>query len=162
MAKITYQDKENVNSLPSVPANNKVSDADMNEIKTIVNGIDTELSNYFTAKYKTLWTGTWSSGSITINETSNYNSFLVYVDNSQDPIPCYFNGSKTTIVGSIILGSGNNNNQYAKVFRANVSGTIWTLDYARELGHNASSNHNAGSNKTIYKIVGLEPIITWT
>ena len=39
MAKITYTDKANLNSLPTVNAENKVSDSDMNEIKASVNDL---------------------------------------------------------------------------------------------------------------------------
>lgn len=38
MAKITYTNKSNVNTLNNIPAENKVSDTDMNEIKSVVNG----------------------------------------------------------------------------------------------------------------------------
>lgn len=37
MAKITYSDKANLNVLASINAENKISDTDMNEIKTVVN-----------------------------------------------------------------------------------------------------------------------------
>jgi hypothetical protein len=37
MAKITYDDKNNINTLPSVPDNNKITDENMNEIKNVVN-----------------------------------------------------------------------------------------------------------------------------
>lgn len=40
MAQITYTDKQFVNQNASVPAINKVQDTDMNEIKSVVNGID--------------------------------------------------------------------------------------------------------------------------
>ena len=39
MAKITYTDKANLNSLSTVNAENKVSDSDMNEIKASVNDL---------------------------------------------------------------------------------------------------------------------------
>ena len=37
MAMITYDDKSNVNTLPSIPAVNKITDLDLNEIKSVVN-----------------------------------------------------------------------------------------------------------------------------
>lgn len=114
-----------------------------------VTGVDT--------RYATLWTGTWSSGSITVPNADKYYSFLVYVDGSRDPIPCYRDGNGN-ILGSVVLGSASNSNNYVKIFRAGISGTTLTLNYARELAHYVSSNHNAGENKTIYKIVGLDPI----
>ena len=38
MAQITYADKVKLNDIPSIPAENKVRDVDMNEIKSVVNG----------------------------------------------------------------------------------------------------------------------------
>lgn len=38
LSKITYTDKETLNPLPSVADKNKVTDSDMNEIKSVVNG----------------------------------------------------------------------------------------------------------------------------
>lgn len=37
MAMITYDDKSNINTLPSIPAVNKITDLDLNEIKNVVN-----------------------------------------------------------------------------------------------------------------------------
>lgn len=51
MAQITYADKTAINVNPDVAATNKISDADMNEIKTVVNTNDTnvgDLSNLTT------------------------------------------------------------------------------------------------------------------
>lgn len=115
------------------------------------------LTDYISKRYKTLWTGTWTSGSITVNGASGYHSFIVYVDNSQDPIVCYRDGNGN-IMGSIVVGNPNGN-QYIKTIRASINGDVLTWDFAKELAHNASSNHGTASNKTIYKIVGLDPIV---
>ena len=45
MAKITYTNKANLNSLSSINAENKVSDTDMNEIKSVVNDNYDDLVN---------------------------------------------------------------------------------------------------------------------
>lgn len=47
MALITYTDKANLNSLSTINAENKISDADMNEIKSVVNGNYTILDSLF-------------------------------------------------------------------------------------------------------------------
>lgn len=120
-------------------------------------GID-NLYNYVLARHKVLWTGTWSSGNITVEGISNYHSILVCVDSSQDPIPCY-KDNNGNFVGSITLGNSTTNHNYIKTFRASLNDDTLTLDFAKELGHNASGNHNAGSTKTVYKIIGLDPII---
>lgn len=161
MAKITYSDKANLNSLSSINAENKVSDTDMNEIKTVVNDIDTQLSTYFSLRYKELWTGSWSSGNITVTDVSKYNSIIVFVD-TNDCIVCHRNGDGTKFQGATILGSSSNYNQYSKLFICSVNGDTLTWSVARELGHNASGNHNAGSAKTVSKIIGLDPVITWS
>jgi len=43
MAKITYDDKSTLNPQPSIANENKVTSGDMNEIKTVVNGLDDEI-----------------------------------------------------------------------------------------------------------------------
>ena len=161
MALITYADKSTMNENASVPAVNKVQASDMNEIKNVVNDINRQLLAYFEARYKTLWTGSWSSGNLTVSGISNYNSIIVYVDNN-DAIVCHKNGTETSFQGVTILGSGSTFSQYSKIFICGVNGDTLTWSVGKELGHNASGNHNAGSNKTVSKIVGLDPIIEWT
>lgn len=138
-------------TMPEYTGNTPVDANNLNKMDKEIK----KLSDAYNAKYKDLWQGTWSSGSITVDDISNYMSILVYVDSSYDPIPCYRDGSGN-FVGSLVLGNGNNFYNYAKVFRASISENTLTLEYAKELGHNASGNHNAGSNKTVYAIVGLD------
>lgn len=45
MGKITWADKVTLNPQPSISAENKVTDADMNEIKNVVNGNDTNVGD---------------------------------------------------------------------------------------------------------------------
>lgn len=51
MSKITFQDKENLQSNPSVLRINKVIDEDINEIKEVVNNNDTNTNNNFSDAY---------------------------------------------------------------------------------------------------------------
>lgn len=51
MSKITFQDKENLQSNPSVLRINKVIDEDINEIKKVVNNNDTNTNNNFSDAY---------------------------------------------------------------------------------------------------------------
>lgn len=60
--KITYEDKVSLNPQPSVANKNKVSDADMNEIKAVVNQVveDTgwvDMSSYLNTTYFSIRTG---------------------------------------------------------------------------------------------------------
>ena len=45
--KIEYQNKESIQSLPDVAEKNKVTDTNMNEIKSVVNNNADELANKF-------------------------------------------------------------------------------------------------------------------
>lgn len=121
-----------------------------------------KISDYIDARYKVLWTGTWTTGDLTIDGLSNYNSIIVYVDTAQDPIVCYKCGLGTYYQGATILGNASSPNEWSKVFRCSINANNAnkiTWDYAKELGHNGSGNHGSASNKTVYKIVGLDPII---
>lgn len=63
MAKITYADKVALNVNPGVAAINKVQDSDMNEIKTVVNGLDDAITNGETySTSETLTNKTWKDG----------------------------------------------------------------------------------------------------
>lgn len=161
MALITYEDKSTMNENADVPAINKVQASDMNEIKNVVNDINTQLLNYFGARYKTLWTGSWNSGSITVQDINKYNSIIVMVD-TNDPIICYKSNTGNNFRGATIIGGSSTYSQYAKLFDCAISGNTLTWNAAKELGHNASGNHNSGSAKTVSKIIGLDPIVNWT
>ena len=90
MAKITYANKEFINENASIPAINKVQDTDLNEIKTVVNGLvsdtystDTEQSyscNYINSRISTLYTNNSGSNTdITLNDSvSNYSYLEVF------------------------------------------------------------------------------------
>ena len=67
MSKITFQDKENLQSNPSVLRINKVIDEDINEIKEVVNNNDTNTNNNFGDSYST-------------SNTYNVGDYCVYED----------------------------------------------------------------------------------
>lgn len=67
MSKITFQDKENLQSNPSVLRINKVIDEDINEIKEVVNNNDTNTNNNFGDSYST-------------SNTYNVGDYCVYQD----------------------------------------------------------------------------------
>lgn len=45
LTNITFADKSFINQNPSIPNNNKVSDTDMNEIKSVINGNNTKIND---------------------------------------------------------------------------------------------------------------------
>ena len=67
MSKITYANKSALNPQPSIADENKVTDADMNEIKSVVNGLVTDA-------YSTDNETAYSANYINSN-SANYNNF---------------------------------------------------------------------------------------
>ena len=105
---------------------------------------------------KTLWTGSWASGSNTIPDADKYRAFIVI--NSNIPMIAVRGG------GNLIYGfntaCSSNQTQYVKVVRFDVDAndpTKWTLVYANQLNHVYSSNHSAGTTFNVEKIIGLIP-----
>lgn len=117
-----------------------------------------KIADYIDARYKTLWTGSWSSGDITVTDVSKYNSIIVYVDNG-DNMVCYRNANGTQFQGSNIFGSSTQPDHYTKIFICSISGDTLTLATSSQLGHQNGGNHMGRQDKTVSKIVGLDPII---
>lgn len=59
MSKITYANKVAINENPEIPDINKVTDNDMNEIKTVVNNNDDIVTNATTYSNDEIRVGTW-------------------------------------------------------------------------------------------------------
>ena len=112
------------------------------------------ISNYISNRYQSLWTGTWSSGSITVPNSSKYHSFIVISGNI--PIVCYRNSA-----GRISGASATtpDNTRYDRLFAATADGDVWTMNWIKELRHNANSNHSAFTTSNVTEIIGLDPII---
>ena len=104
---------------------------------------------------KSLWKGTWSSGSISVPDTDKYSVFLL----SQNGTPVIALKNGTTIRGFGISGQNSNNSHYTRVFGATCSGSTWNLQFNNMLYHAPSSSHGAGSSSFITEIIGLVP--TW-
>lgn len=78
MAQITYDNKVDLNTT-QVADINKVKASDMNEIKNVVNGNYNETNQRLLNIGKQLWTGSFSTGSITVPEISNYTMIAINV-----------------------------------------------------------------------------------
>ena len=109
---------------------------------------------------KTLFSGNWSSGSITVSETAYYNVFLIYVSGVNEVVVAMKNSSGNQINGiggcswDKIASAGAVSDGYTSItgFRATLSGTTWTM--VGLVRHNTVQNHNFAAS-TVTKIVGL-------
>ena len=90
---ITYDDKSAMGTQPSIPNVNKVTDADMNEIKNVVNNNATVIGNLgsvtiidFTEKTSTLPSGGWYSlGNVDESVTLEKGSYIVIASATLSP-----------------------------------------------------------------------------
>ena len=79
---------------------------------------------------KTIWTGSWSSGSITVNELQHYNLFVLDFANTDDDVLVSMNDTRTALRGSSICPYFSSTNDDTLRFTAvdiDVSGTKLTL-----------------------------------
>lgn len=128
-----------------------INASNLNEIE---NQIET-IYNYIENRYKTLWTGSWNSGSLTVTGSSSYNSFIVTAGNI--PFVCY-KTSAGRVAGTSASSPGSVS-RYDRLFAASTSGDVWTIEWLKELVHNANGSHGSFGTSTITEIVGLDPVI---
>lgn len=110
---------------------------------------------------KTLWSGTWSSGSITVSDTGYYNMFLISMQNEASKMLCVKqaigNQSATTILGIGGMpdtGSYKNKTQWIFAFAATTSNyTTWTLLSCMATG--TGSKYGSYATKVVTKIEGV-------
>lgn len=136
LSKLTYATKVALNPQPDIANENKVTDSDMNEIKTVVNdAIDqvdtntTSIENFG----KRLWEGSFSSGSITVDGLSNYTVFIFVLDPT-----VYCIGSKAWGVGGIGTYASYSTQIYN--YRFGGSGDTLTINNENRGGSNGTSN----------------------
>lgn len=123
----------------------------------ILNGI----CQYLAARNKTLWTGTWSSSSITVPDTDKYRTFIIKFGTQ------YMTAIRNlddSITGTLFFASNNGQNVYQNLFTATVSGNRWTVKTQTQFGHYGSGEHSAFQQinpaYVVEEIVGLEPILS--
>lgn len=111
MAKITYTDKVTLNEQPSISAENKVTDDDMNEIKNVVNTNDDNVGDLSNLK-----TTTKASIVGAINEmvdgetysTTEVKTNKIYIDKNNNEYPVYrrvLRGNTGTSTNWVNLGN---------------------------------------------------------
>lgn len=119
----------------------------MSRLGDILNGIMNPFG-------KELWSGTWSSGTITVPDSDKYFAFVIYIGNNA--AICMREGT-SALRGYTITATSATGTQYVKIFYATTSGNTWTWGFAKQLTHTESSNHGASATQSITKIVGLIP-----
>lgn len=123
----------------------------------ILNGI----CQYIAARNKTLWSGSWSEGSITVPDTAKYRTFLIKFGTRY---MFAINNGGNRIVGTYFFVSNNGQNIYQNQFEADISGDIWTIRAQTQAGHLGGAGHpqivQVIPAYVVEEIVGLEPILS--
>lgn len=105
----------------------------------------------------------WSSGECVVTGSDDYMVFLIVQRHGTTPgvyedpmIGCLHNGY---IWASLATGNEDSTNytQTIRTFSARTNGDTWTMRFAKEVSHRAGSDHGAGSDDYIVKIIGLIP-----
>lgn len=124
---------------------------------SILNGI----CQYIAARNKTLWSGSWSEGSMTVPDTAKYRTFLIKFGARY---MFAINNGGNRIVGTYFFVSNNGQNIYQNQFEADISGDIWTIRSQTQVGHLGGAGHpqitQVIPGYVVEEIVGLEPILS--
>lgn len=157
---ITYDNKVALNENPSVADINKVTDDDMNEIKSVVNNNATETStnttniatntNDITSLKKLvpdiLWNGTPTQSGVTLsNNITNYSYVEVFFHTNDGS---GFKGSQKAMAGagvtamSLQFSHVLSGNYYIKVREIQISGTQLTTLWSKEIYNNGMNDTN--------------------
>lgn len=104
---------------------------------------------------KLLWSGSWSSGTITVPGFTDYLIFLIK-SSSGDMAVCWFDVGTSY---KLLLGGAqyalNATQQLHFTFRASFNGDALTLQHAYALEHTYNAGHTASYSRSISQIYGL-------
>lgn len=96
---------------------------------------------------KTLWTGEWSSGNITVTDVSKYKIFLVRMDGQGTMILAMKNGDYFRGMGGYASSSDNEPKFYLS---ATESNGVLTMEYCRSV-----TTTNSRVDRTVVEIIGV-------
>lgn len=103
-------------------------------------------------KPKLLWSGSWTSGSITVSEFSSYKLLLVQTTDGDSAV-CWKDGS--LLLGGGIYPLSESSGQMVYSVRASFSGNSLTMQNSYALVHGISGNHSGQYGRTVSAIYGL-------
>lgn len=151
---ITYDDKQYLNQNADIPATNKVQDADMNEIKSVVNNNANELINLQAVE---LFSGT-TADTVTLSDSAeNYSYLEIFFEgaNNFSSVKVFEPNNKNVYLISGWLN--NNTNGNIKIANVNISGiSITKINYSA-ISYSANSiATNEENGITIRKVIGYK------
>lgn len=103
-------------------------------------------------KPKLLWSGSWTSGSITVSDFSSYKLLLVQTTDGDSAV-CWKDGS--LLLGGGIYPLSGSSGQMVYSVRASFSGNTLTMQNSYALVHGISGNHSGQYDRTVSAIYGL-------
>lgn len=153
MSKITYTNKVAINENADIPNINKITDNDMNEIKTVVNNNDDIVTNATTYSTDEIRIGTWIDGKPIYRKAYYVNAFAnnsnVYLDinvenidtvisangyakNSSHTETIFLNSSYSNVIHDSIVWeeSSNKIRLHTTSDRSGYSGYVW-IEYTK-------------------------------
>lgn len=101
---------------------------------------------------KLLWSGSWTSGSITVDGFSSYKLLLVQTTDGDSAI-CWKDGS--LLLGGGLYPLSGTGGQMAYSFRAGFSANTLTLQNSYALVHGINGSHSGQYTRTVKAIYGL-------
>lgn len=103
-------------------------------------------------KPKLLWSGSWTSGSITVSDFSSYKLLLVQTTDGDSAV-CWKDGS--LLLGGGIYPLSGSSGQMVYSVRASFSGNSLTMQNSYALVHGISGQHSGQYGRTVSAIYGL-------
>ena len=101
---------------------------------------------------KLLWSGSWTSGSITVGDFSSYKLLLVQTTDGDSAI-CWKDGS--LLLGGGLYPLSGTGGQMAYSFRASFSANTLSLQNSYALVHGINGQHSGQYGRTVSTIYGL-------